>query len=194
MGDSNEEYKMVVLGSGAVGKSALTIRLVTQNFLEEYDPTIEDNYNKTINVDSTPAHLDILDTAGQDEYSQMQDQWMREGKGILVVYAIDNWSSFTDVQKYKEKIDRVKENEDYALVLVGNKCDLEATREVTKEQGQSLATEWGCPFFEASAKTKVNHEECFFQVVREIRKLNAKAAARAVSKKEKGLLSKCLIL
>lgn len=79
--EGNEEYKMVVLGSGAVGKSALTIRLVTQNFLEEYDPTIEDNYNKTINVDSIPAHLDILDTAGQDEYSQMQDQWMREGKG-----------------------------------------------------------------------------------------------------------------
>jgi GTPase KRas len=86
--EGNEEYKMVVLGSGAVGKSALTIRLVTQNFLEEYDPTIEDNYNKTINVDGIPAHLDILDTAGQDEYSQMQDQWMREGKGILVVYAI----------------------------------------------------------------------------------------------------------
>lgn len=50
--------------------------------------------------------------------------------GILVVYAIDNYSSFSDVQKYKEKIDRVKENEPYALVLVGNKCDLEATREV----------------------------------------------------------------
>lgn len=128
---ANSEYKMVVLGSGAVGKSALTIRLVTQNFLEEYDPTIEDNYNKQVVVDGEAAHLDILDTAGQDEYSQMQDQWMREGKGqeifalingiltlfvgILVVYAIDNFSSFSDVQKYKEKIDRVKENEPYAL-------------------------------------------------------------------------------
>jgi GTPase KRas len=79
------EYKMVVLGSGAVGKSALTIRLVTQNFLKEYDPTIEDNYNKTITVDGSPAHLDILDTAGQDEYLQMQDQWMREGKGIFTL-------------------------------------------------------------------------------------------------------------
>jgi GTPase SAR1 family protein len=79
---ANSEYKMVVLGSGAVGKSALTIRLVTQNFLEEYDPTIEDNYNKQVVVDGEAAHLDILDTAGQDEYSQMQDQWMREGKGV----------------------------------------------------------------------------------------------------------------
>lgn len=113
--NGTKEYKMVVLGSGAVGKSALTIRLVTQNFLEEYDPTIEDNYNKQVIVDGETAHLDILDTAGQDEYSQMQDQWMREGKGILVVYAIDNFSSFGDVQKCKEKIDRVKENEPYAL-------------------------------------------------------------------------------
>ncbi len=110
-----KEYKMVVLGSGAVGKSALTIRLVTQNFLEEYDPTIEDNYNKEVVVDGIPAQLDILDTAGQDDYSQMQDQWMREGKGILVVYAIDNFSSFGDVQKYKAKIDRVKENDPYVL-------------------------------------------------------------------------------
>lgn len=78
---ANSENKMVVLGSGAVGKSALTIRLVTQNFLEEYDPTIEDNYNKQVVVDGEAAHLDILDTAGRDEYSQMQDQWMREGKG-----------------------------------------------------------------------------------------------------------------
>ena len=86
--NENIEYKMVVLGSGAVGKSALTIRLVTQNFLKEYDPTIEDNYNKTIRVDGAPAHLDILDTAGQDEYLQMQDQWMREGKGIVVIVVV----------------------------------------------------------------------------------------------------------
>ena len=99
--EGNEEYKMVVLGSGAVGKSALTIRLVTQNFLEEYDPTIEDNYNKTINVDSIPAHLDILDTAGQDEYSQMQDQWMREGKGwIFIIYWRHVKSYFCYRQEY----------------------------------------------------------------------------------------------
>jgi GTPase KRas protein len=115
MTEDNSQFKMVVLGSGAVGKSALTIRLVTQNFLEEYDPTIEDNYTKTIVIDGKTANLDILDTAGQDEYSQMQDQWMREGKGILVVYAIDNMTSFQDAKKYKAKIARVKENEPHAM-------------------------------------------------------------------------------
>eukprot|EP00456_Euglypha_rotunda_P009482 TRINITY_DN1213_c2_g3_i1.p1 TRINITY_DN1213_c2_g3~~TRINITY_DN1213_c2_g3_i1.p1 ORF type:complete len:102 (-),score=33.59 TRINITY_DN1213_c2_g3_i1:24-329(-) len=76
------EYKLVVLGGGGVGKSALTIRLVTDNFLDEYDPTIEDSYRKQVMIDDETALLDILDTAGQEEFSSMQDQWMRDGKEI----------------------------------------------------------------------------------------------------------------
>jgi GTPase KRas protein len=66
--------KIVVLGSGAVGKSALVIRLITDNFMEEYDPTIEDSYQKAIVVDGESVVLNVLDTAGQEEYSTMQDQ------------------------------------------------------------------------------------------------------------------------
>jgi GTPase SAR1 family protein len=58
-------------------------------------------------------------------------------------------------------------------MLIGNKCDLESTRKVSKENGQALATQWGCSFFEVSAKENINHEECFFQMVRELRKLDA---------------------
>jgi GTPase KRas protein len=82
------EYKLVVLGGGGVGKSALTIRLVTDNFLDEYDPTIEDSYRKQVMIDDETALLDILDTAGQEEFSSMQDQWMRDGQGFLLVYNI----------------------------------------------------------------------------------------------------------
>eukprot|EP00490_Sorites_sp_Unknown_P002761 CAMPEP_0114656540 /NCGR_PEP_ID=MMETSP0191-20121206/12498_1 /TAXON_ID=126664 /ORGANISM="Sorites sp." /LENGTH=98 /DNA_ID=CAMNT_0001873961 /DNA_START=92 /DNA_END=384 /DNA_ORIENTATION=+ len=85
---NDQDYKIVVLGGGGVGKSALTIRLVTDNFLDEYDPTIEDSYRKQVMIDDKPALLDILDTAGQEEFSSMQDQWMREGKGFLLVYSI----------------------------------------------------------------------------------------------------------
>ena len=90
------EYKLVVLGGGGVGKSALTIRLVTDNFLTEYDPTIEDSYRKQVVIDQKTALLDILDTAGQEEYSSMQDQWMREGKGFLLVYSITSRSTFDE--------------------------------------------------------------------------------------------------
>lgn len=187
----DDEYKLVVLGSGGVGKSALTIRLVTDNFLEEYDPTIEDSYRKQISIDGSPALLDILDTAGQEEYTSMQDQWMREGKGFLLVYSITSRSTFDEISTFKDKILRAKDVEDIPMVLVGNKCDLESLREVNFAEGQDLATEWGCAFMETSAKEKIQNEECFFQVVREIRKMNA---PKPVKKEKKKFKFKCTIL
>eukprot|EP00300_Choanocystis_sp_HF-7_P008753 c16087_g1_i2.p1 GENE.c16087_g1_i2~~c16087_g1_i2.p1 ORF type:complete len:189 (+),score=32.04 c16087_g1_i2:60-626(+) len=175
------EYKLVVLGGGGVGKSALTIRLVTDNFLEEYDPTIEDSYRKQVVIDNETALLDILDTAGQDEYSSMQDQWMREGKGFLLVYSITSRSTFEEMVTFREKILRSKDSENVPMVLVGNKCDLEAERAVQWAEGKELADQWGCRFMESSAKEKINHEECFFEVVRAIRRMEA---AQPVKKKK----------
>ena len=71
------EYKLVVVGGGGVGKSALTIRLIQNHFVDEYDPTIEDSYRKQVTIDEETCLLDILDTAGQEEYSAMRDQVWR---------------------------------------------------------------------------------------------------------------------
>ena len=68
------EYKLVVVGGGGVGKSALTIQLIQNHFVDEYDPTIEDSYRKQVTIDEETCLLDILDTAGQEEYSAMRDQ------------------------------------------------------------------------------------------------------------------------
>ncbi|KAI9908108.1 hypothetical protein PsorP6_003703 [Peronosclerospora sorghi] len=152
----NKEYKLVVLGSGGVGKSALTIRLVTDNFLEDYDPTIEDSYRKQTTIDNSPALLDILDTAGQEEYTSMQDQWMREGKGFLLVYSVTSRSSFDDIAAFKDKILRAKDVDNVPIVLVGNKCDLEAQRQVAANEGKDLSRHWGCAFMETSAKERVS--------------------------------------
>merc|ERR1719150_2051499 len=118
------EYKIVVLGGGGVGKSALTIRLVTDNFLDEYDPTIEDSYRKQVQIDNEPALLDILDTAGQEEFASMQDQWMREGKGFLLVYSINQYSSFDELGILRDKILRAKDVANVPIVIAGNKVDL----------------------------------------------------------------------
>eukprot|EP00486_Rosalina_sp_Unknown_P005608 CAMPEP_0201572204 /NCGR_PEP_ID=MMETSP0190_2-20130828/15328_1 /ASSEMBLY_ACC=CAM_ASM_000263 /TAXON_ID=37353 /ORGANISM="Rosalina sp." /LENGTH=198 /DNA_ID=CAMNT_0047997663 /DNA_START=99 /DNA_END=695 /DNA_ORIENTATION=+ len=166
-----QEYKIVVLGGGGVGKSALTIRLVTNNFLEEYDPTIEDSYRKSVVIDDKACLLDILDTAGQEEFSSMQDQWMREGQAFLVVYSITSRTTFDEAIIMREKILRCKEEEEPPIVLVGNKCDLEDQRQVQQTEGTGLAKEWGenSTFFETSAKEKINHEECFYAAVRLVR-------------------------
>jgi len=178
------EYKLVVLGGGGVGKSALTIRLVTDNFLDEYDPTIEDSYRKQVMIDDETALLDILDTAGQEEFSSMQDQWMRDGKGFLLVYNITSRQTFDEVSVLYDKILRTKDAEKVPLVLVGNKCDLASERAVDFNDGKALADKWGCGFFETSAKAKINNEACFFELVREIRKANKATGGGKVQKKK----------
>ena len=111
-----------------------------------------------------------MDTAGQEEYSAMRDQYMRTGQGFILVYAITSRSSFDEIVSFKEQILRVKDKDKVPMVLVGNKCDLESERQVTTGEGQDLAKSFGCPFFESSAKTRVNVEESFYELVREIRK------------------------
>uniref|UniRef100_G3USG3 small monomeric GTPase n=1 Tax=Meleagris gallopavo TaxID=9103 RepID=G3USG3_MELGA len=147
------EYKLVVVGAGGVGKSALTIQLIQNHFVDEYDPTIEDSYRKQVVIDGETCLLDILDTAGQEEYSAMRDQYMRTGEGFLCVFAINNTKSFEDIHQYREQIKRVKDSDDVPMVLVGNKCDLPA-RTVETRQAQDLARSYGIPYIETSAKTR----------------------------------------
>eukprot|EP00011_Vannellida_sp_DIVA3-517-6-12_P010126 CAMPEP_0114611720 /NCGR_PEP_ID=MMETSP0168-20121206/4261_1 /TAXON_ID=95228 ORGANISM="Vannella sp., Strain DIVA3 517/6/12" /NCGR_SAMPLE_ID=MMETSP0168 /ASSEMBLY_ACC=CAM_ASM_000044 /LENGTH=200 /DNA_ID=CAMNT_0001822701 /DNA_START=193 /DNA_END=795 /DNA_ORIENTATION=+ len=164
------EIKLVLVGVGGVGKSALTITYVSNVWVPEYDPTIEDSHRKQVSVDDVVSMLDILDTAGQEEYSSMQDQWFRQGQGFLVVYSVVNRKSFNEVTPLRQKIERIKDSKTVPMVLVGNKCDLEDERDVKKEEGEALAAEFGCPFFETSAKDHINVDECFRELVREVRR------------------------
>merc|ERR1711988_1199981 len=132
------EYKLVVVGAGGVGKSALTIQLIQNHFVDEYDPTIEDSYRKQVVIDGETCLLDILDTAGQEEYSAMRDQYMRTGEGFLIVFAVNNAKSFEDITQYREQIKRVKDAEEVPMVMVGNKCDL-PNRDVDMQQARDVA-------------------------------------------------------
>lgn len=184
------DYKLVVVGGGGVGKSALTIQLIQNHFTEEYDPTIEDSYRKQVNIDDETCLLDILDTAGQEDYSAMRDNYMRSGQGFLLVYAINNRSSFEEVAAFRDQIHRVKDSDKVPMVMVGNKLDLDEQREVTQQEGQELAASYGCAWMETSAKARIRVEDCFYEVVREIKKANKKRGPEPSKKKK----SKCLIL
>uniref|UniRef100_A0A4X1VTB9 RAS related n=1 Tax=Sus scrofa TaxID=9823 RepID=A0A4X1VTB9_PIG len=126
----SETHKLVVVGGGGVGKSALTIQFIQSYFVSDYDPTIEDSYTKICTVDGVPARLDILDTAGQEEFGAMREQYMRAGHGFLLVFAINDRQSFNEVGKLFTQILRVKDRDDFPIVLVGNKADLETQRQV----------------------------------------------------------------
>ncbi|XP_060062965.1 ras-related protein Rap-1b-like isoform X1 [Ylistrum balloti] len=166
------EYKLVVLGSGGVGKSALTVQFVQNIFVEKYDPTIEDSYRKQVEVDGQQCMLEILDTAGTEQFTAMRDLYMKNGQGFLLVYSITAQSTFNDLADLREQILRVKDTDDVPIIIVGNKCDLEDERVVGKDQGINLARNWSSEFLETSAKAKVNVNEVFYSLVRTINKKN----------------------
>jgi len=170
------EYKLVVVGGGGVGKSCLTIQLIQSHFVDEYDPTIEDSYRKQCVIDDEVALLDVLDTAGQEEYSAMREQYMRTGEGFLLVYSITSRQSFEEIMTFQQQILRVKDKDYFPIIVVGNKCDLEGERQVSKQEGESLARSFGCKFIETSAKSRTNVDNAFFDIVREIRRYNKEMA------------------
>ncbi|KAK0565912.1 RAS1 protein [Tilletia horrida] len=171
------EYKLVVVGGGGVGKSALTIQFIQSHFVDEYDPTIEDSYRKQCVIDDEVALLDVLDTAGQEEYSAMREQYMRAGEGFLLVYSITSRNSFDEISTFHQQILRVKDQDYFPVTVVANKCDLEYERQVTSHEGRELAKQFGCRFIETSAKQRINVDEAFSSLVREIRRYNKQQTA-----------------
>ncbi|XP_045196318.1 ras-related protein R-Ras2-like [Mercenaria mercenaria] len=165
----NQNYKLVVVGGGGVGKSALTIQFIQSYFVTDYDPTIEDSYAKQCVIDDEVARLDILDTAGQEEFSAMREQYMRSGMGFLLVYSVTDRSSFDEIYKFHKQILRVKDRDEFPMILVGNKSDLEHQRQISREEGQELSRQLKITHIEASAKIRMNVDQAFYDLVRKVR-------------------------
>ncbi|KAG1653007.1 Ras-related protein M-Ras [Nymphon striatum] len=163
-------YKLVVVGDGGVGKSALTIQFFQKLFVTDYDPTIEDSYIQHCEIDGQLCVLDVLDTAGQEEFSAMREQYMRKGDGFLLVYSVIDKQSYENIRNFYTQILRVKDRDSYPMLLVANKVDLVHLRKFTEEQGRELASHLKIPYIETSAKDPpLNVDAAFHEVVRIIR-------------------------
>ena len=179
-----ESYSLLLLGDVSVGKSALTFQFVSNRFVEDYDPTIEDSYRKQCLIDNESCVLDILDTS--EQYSPTRGADVKNREGFLLVYSITNRNSFENLKTHKDLIFKVNDSENYIpIVVVGNKCDLETARVVTSTEGLNFTrslqnknnininnnnnNDNNIIFFETSAKLGTNVQEVFFQVVRQIR-------------------------
>uniref|UniRef100_A0AAX7UZ02 small monomeric GTPase n=1 Tax=Astatotilapia calliptera TaxID=8154 RepID=A0AAX7UZ02_ASTCA len=163
-------HKVIMVGSGGVGKSALTLQFMYDEFVEDYEPTKADSYRKKVVLDGEDVQIDILDTAGQEDYAAIRDNYFRSGEGFLLVFSITEHESFTATSEFREQILRVKEEEAIPLLLVGNKSDLEDRRQVSAEEATAKASEWGVQYVETSAKTRANVDKVFFDLMREVRK------------------------
>jgi len=166
-------HKLIMVGSGGVGKSALTLQFMYDEFVEEYEPTKADSYRKKVVLDGEQCSVDILDTAGQEDYLAIRDNYYRSGEGFVIAFSITDPDSFESAMDFREQILRVKNsdnNEKVPIVLVGNKGDLSENRRISQVLAEQRAELWGCPYVETSAKTRANVDKVFYDLMREVRR------------------------
>eukprot|EP01041_Mallomonas_annulata_P009619 gene9619-20001_t len=156
--------KVAVLGDRAIGKTALIRYFVEGKYIERYDPTIENTYHKTITFQRINFQTDIVDTAGMDEFYRLKDEFYRLSRnatigvdGYILAYSTTSKSSFDKLRNINNVLfNMLGDPPTLPRILVGTNTDLVEHREVSKEQGLSLANEWKIPFIECSAKDGLN--------------------------------------
>ncbi|XP_059083789.1 ras-related protein Ral-a-like [Tigriopus californicus] len=195
-GTVNSLHKVIMVGSGGVGKSALTLQFMYDEFVEDYEPTKADSYRKKVVLDGEDVQIDILDTAGQEDYAAIRDNYFRSGEGFLCVFSITEDESFQSSQEFREQILRVKNDDSIPFILVGNKSDLTERRQVSLKVAQDRAEAWKVPYVETSAKTRENVDKVFFDLMREIRarKSENEGSGGNAKAKSRGKKIKCTLL
>ncbi|CAH0388161.1 unnamed protein product [Bemisia tabaci] len=167
-----KQRKIAIMGYRSVGKSSLSLRFVDGQFVDSYDPTIENTFAKTTRVANQEYDLDLVDTAGQDEYSIFPGQYSMDIHGYVLVYSITSPKSFEVVQVIYDKLLDMTGKIHVPLVLVGNKKDLHMERMISYEEGKRLADSWKAVFLEASAKQNEAVADIFHTILLEIDKAN----------------------
>ena len=166
-----EDFTIVVLGKGTVGKTSLIFQYIKKSCPTDHDPTVEDSYTTQIRTfTGEERQFKILDTAGEDDYQTMIDEWNKAANGFLLLFAINDKESF---EALKAKVVRIKKNNkgDLPIILVGNKCDLESSREVEKQSAVDYAKTIGAKYYETSAlndrngNVKIVFQQCAHLIV-----------------------------
>ncbi|KAI9834384.1 MAG: GTP-binding protein [Sarea resinae] len=166
-----KQRKMAIVGSRSVGKSSLTVQFVDGHFVESYYPTIENTFSKVIKYKGQDYATEIIDTAGQDEYSILNSKHFIGIHGYVLVYSIASKQSFEMIRVIRDKILNHLGAEWVPLTIVGNKSDLRPEqRQVTVEDGRGLAEEFKCAWTEASARYNENVTRAFELMIAEIEK------------------------
>lgn len=162
-----KQYKLALLGEGAVGKSAITCRYVFKKFLRDYNCTIEDVYNHKAKIDGDIVELDILDTAGMEDFRMVRDANIKFRDGFILVFDVTNRESFERLQNFRDLI-RNYNSDSAPILIVGNKIDMEKERVVSSEEAREKCKELRADieYMEMSAQTGYNVEECFATIVR----------------------------
>jgi small GTP-binding protein len=158
---AQDSFRIVVLGSGGVGKTCVILRFLRDTFDSDYVPTIQDSFEKTYAYGGKTYKLNIVDTAGQDEMESINNLAVKSADAFVLLYACTSSMSFGELDKYKTQIYNNSTTGTPKIVIGGNKCDMDDERAVTTEQGRAKCQELGVPFFECSAKANIKIADMF---------------------------------
>ncbi|XP_071952802.1 ras-like protein family member 12 [Antedon mediterranea] len=167
------EFKIALLGCPGVGKSALTVKFITKRFINEYDPTLEDSYTKKDTVDNQVVLITLLDTVFQE--ARDIERYLDWSDGLLVVYSITSKQSFNEAKQLLQDVFELQKNNgestEIPVALIGNKNEMERYRQVSKDEGTILATQYACAYHEVSAAGDFEDVEIVLhKMVREIKR------------------------
>lgn len=162
-------FKLLLIGDSGVGKTCVLFRFSEDAFNSTFISTIGIDFKiRTIELDGKKIKLQIWDTAGQERFRTITTAYYRGAMGIMLVYDITNEKSFENIRNWIRNIEE-HASQDVEKMVLGNKCDMNDRRMVSKERGEKLAIEHGIKFMETSAKASINVEEAFFTLARDIK-------------------------
>ena len=168
--DFDLRFKIMVIGESKVGKTSVIKKYTQNKFGGVYLTTVGvDFQDKIINIDDKKIRLQIWDTAGQERFRNITKNYFNSSNGFLLIYDITDKDSLEHLNFWSAQI-QLNAPEKSKCVLVGNKCDLEGSRAVSKEEGKIYAEKNKIKFFETSAKDGTNINEVFEYIANEIYK------------------------
>jgi len=155
------QIKLLMIGDSGVGKTCLLLRYANDSFSPTFITTIGIDFKiKNVDIQGTRIKLQIWDTAGQERFRTITTSYFRGAQGILLVYDVTDRRSFESIRNW---ISQIQQHADVHVnkILVGNKCDMVDEKVVSTAEGQKLASEFGIPFAEVSAKNDIKVDESF---------------------------------
>ena len=163
---------LMLLGDGQVGKTSLTKRLTGNVFEDSQLTTIgKESYVYQTQLHGYDVKMKIWDTAGQERFKSMSVNVIKNVEGLILTYSIASRESFQNLESWLKQLNDADDLSKKPIIIVGNKSDLEASREVSKAEGKQFANNHGYHFFETSAKTAENVKEAFDDIFEQLYKL-----------------------
>lgn len=161
-------YKIIIIGDSGVGKSNILSMYLRNEFKQDSKSTVGVEFGaKKLTINNTTIKAQIWDTAGQERYRSITSTYYKGSKGCFIVYDITQNSTFESVDRWYNEM-RKTADPNISIILVGNKCDLDSQRQVSKEAGEEKAKTLNMPFFETSALANIQIEKVFNSMIEDI--------------------------